>query len=246
VLERYSTGGGLAAALEYNNGVTMKLGDFELDTIVCGDCLELMKGLPDKSAICITDPPWGINVIGSIGGSKAFGSIGGSNIMEVNKYKPIINDDKKLNLSEIFLVSREQIIFGGNCFNFPLSRGWIVWDKKMRNEWNDNFSDGELAWTSFDRPLKIYRYLYMGLVKEGREQPRVHPTQKPIELIEWIIRDYTEPFDIILDPFIGSGTTAVAAIRTGRHFLGFEISPEYCAIANKRIKNELMQTKLAL
>ena len=185
----------------------------------------------------ITDPPWGINVIGSIGGS---------NIVAANKYRPIENDDVKLDLSELFRVSDKQIIFGGNCFEFPLSRGWIVWDKKMKNFWNDNFSDGELAWTSFNRPLKIYRYLYMGLLKEGKELPRVHPTQKPIELLEWIIRDYTAPDSLILDPFLGSGTTAVAALKTGRRFIGIEISPEYCKIAQRRVDAELAQTRLSL
>ncbi len=215
----------------------------EYNQIICGDCLEVMKGIPDKSVdLIVTDPPYGINIIGgsksfgSIGGSKSFGSIGGSKLVNVNKYKPIINDDIKIDFSEIFRVSKNQIIFGGNYFNLPISKGWIVWDKKKKNDWNDNFSDGEMAWTSFNRPLKIFRYLYMGCLQEGKREKRVHPTQKPIELIKWILENYSNKNDIILDPFLGSGTTAVACKELGRKYIGIEISPEYCEIARNRIK----------
>jgi len=205
-----------------------------IDQIICGDCLEIMKWIPDKSVnLVLTDPPYGINVIG---GNKPFGSIGGNNIVKANKYNPIINDDIKIDLSELFRVSKNQIIFGGNYFNLPTSKGWIVWDKKKKNDWNDNFSDGELAWTSFDKPLKIYRYLFMGCLQEGKREKRVHPTQKPLPLFKWILEKYSQPNDVILDPFLGSGTTAVACLELNRHFIGIELSSEYCEIAKKRIK----------
>ena len=206
----------------------------EYNKIICGDCLEVMKGIPDKSIdLVLTDPPYGINIIG---GSKSFGSIGGSKLVNVNKYKPIINDDIKINLSDIFRVSKNQVIFGGNYFNLPISKGWIVWDKKKKNEWNDNFSDGELAWTSFNRPLKIFRYLYMGCLQEGKREKRIHPTQKPVELIKWILKNYSKENDLILDPFLGSGTTAVACRELNRRYIGIEISEKYCEIARRRIK----------
>lgn len=207
----------------------------ELNKIYQGDCLEFMKNLPDKSIdVVITDPPYGINVIG---GNKIVGSIGGNKIVKANKYLPIINDNIKIDLSEIFRVSKQQIIFGGNYFNLPISKGWIVWDKKTKNDWNDDFSDGELAWTSFNRPLKIFRHLYMGCMQEGRREKRVHPTQKPIVLMEWIIKNYTDEDDLILDPFIGSGTTAIACMQTNRNFIGIELEPKYVDIANKRIQD---------
>ena len=205
-----------------------------IDQIICGDCLEIMKWIPDKSVnLVLTDPPYGINVIG---GNKPFGSIGGNNIVKANKYNPIINDDIKIDLSELFRVSKNQIIFGGNYFNLPTSKGWIVWDKKKKNDWNDNFSDGELAWTSFDKPLKIYRYLFMGCLQEGKREKRAHPTQKPLPLFKWILEKYSQPNDVILDPFLGSGTTAVACLELNRHFIGIELSSEYCEIAKKRIR----------
>jgi DNA modification methylase len=123
----------------------------------------------------------------------------------------------------------------------PISKGRIAWDKKCKNDWDDNFSDGELAWTSFNRPLKIFRHLYMGLMKENVDEiNRVHPTQKPVRLMEWILKNYSESTDLILDPFLGSGTTAVAAKQLGRKFIGIEISQKYCDIAVQRLQQEIL------
>lgn len=200
-----------------------------------GDCLEIMKDMPDKSVdLVLTDPPYGISVIG---GNKPFGSIGGNNIVKANTYKPIANDNTKVDFADIFRISKNQVIFGGNYFDLPIKKGWIVWDKKKRNDWNDNFSDGELAWTSFDRPLKIFRWLYMGCMQEGKREKRCHPTQKPLELMKWIIENYTSEGDTILDPFMGSGTTGVACKELGRNFIGIEINKKYYKIAEKRIFN---------
>jgi DNA modification methylase len=212
-----------------------------------------MKKIPDKSIdLVLTDPPYGINVIGgskpfgsiggskpfgSIRGSKPFGSIRGSNFVKANTYRPIVNDDIKVDLSPLFRVAHNQIIFGGNYFNLPISKGWIVWDKKKKNDWDDNFSDGELAWTSFQRPLKIFRWLYMGCMQEGTKEKRVHPTQKPLELMRWIVKNYSKETDTILDPYMGSGSTGLACKELGRNFIGIEISPEYYKIAENRINN---------
>ena len=103
-------------------------------------------------------------------------------------------------------------------------------------------SDFELAWTNFDKISSRFKYPIGGYNKERVD----HPTQKPVALMVWCIEKYTNPGDLILDPFLGSGTTAVAAIRTGRRFIGMEISPEYCAIAQKRVDAELAQYKLDL
>ena len=209
-----------------------------INQVICGDCLEVMKHIPDKSVdLVLTDPPYGINVIG---GSKSFGSIGGSNLVKANVYKPIVNNDIKVDFTELFRVSNNQVIFGGNYFNLPISKGWIVWDKKKKNDWDDNFSDGELAWTSFERPLKIFRWLYMGCMQEGVREKRVHPTQKPLELIKWIIKNYSKEGDTILDPFLGSGTTAVACKELGRKFIGIEINQKYCEIAERRLAQEYL------
>jgi len=200
--------------------------------IYCGDCLSILPSFAEKSVdLVLTDPPYGINVIGGSG------SIGGSGYVEVKKYQPVINDDIKIDLTPLFKTSKNQIIFGGNYFSLPVSKGWIVWDKKCKNNWFDNFSDGELAWTSFNKPLRIYRHLNMGALKQGRHITRTHPTQKPLELMMWIIDNYSEQNDLILDPFLGSGTTLVACKELGRKGIGIEISKEYCDIAIKRLKN---------
>jgi len=197
-------------------------------TIYNDDCLNVIKQFENKTFdLVITDPPYGINVVdskGTIGESK-------------NKYLPIIGDDKKIDLSFCFNISHNQIIFGGNYFNLPISKGWIVWDKKKKNDWNDDFSDGELIWTSFERPLKIFRWLYMGFVQEGKREKRVHPTQKPVELMTWILKNYSQESDIIIDPFMGSGSTLIAAKKLGRKAIGIELSKHYCEIAVERLNN---------
>lgn len=216
-----------------------------INEIYFGDCYDYFKLLKDKEIdIIITDPPWGINVLKggnkpfkSIGGNKPFKSIDGNNIIEANKYLPMQNDNIKIDLIELFRISKNQIIFGGNCFNnLPLSRGWIVWDKKKKDDWFDNFSDGELIWTSFDQPLRIKRHLYMGCMQEGKREKRIHPTQKPIELMRWIIKHYTNENDLIFDPFVGSGSTILACLEEKRNYIGIELDENYYNITLNRIK----------
>jgi len=193
---------------------------------------------PDSVDLVVTDPPYGI---GSIGGSKPVGSIGGSNIVFVNLYEPIYMDDKPFDPTFLLNIGKNQIIWGGNYFadKLPCHKGWIVWDKKCRNDWDDNFSDVELAWTSFDKPTKCFRHLYMGLIQEGNREIRNHPTQKPLELFQWLVKNYSEKTDTILDPFLGSGTTCVAAKNLNRKSIGIEINPKYCEIAVKRLRQEV-------
>jgi site-specific DNA-methyltransferase (adenine-specific) len=155
----------------------------------------------------------------------------------------MINDDIKIDLSEIFRIAKNQIIFGGNYFKLPITNSWIIWDKKCKNDWNDNFSDGEMAWTSFNKPLKIYRYLFMGLLRKNPKEKRFHPTQKPLPLMIWILNNYSNDNDLILDPFLGSGTTARACKDLGRRCIGIEISEKYCEIAIKRLGQEVFDFK---
>lgn len=205
----------------------------ELNKIHHGDCLELMKDIPDGSIdVVITDPPYGI-----LGGSK---SIGGSKLYRANEYN-LEWDNERMSedvFKEFQRISNHQIIFGYNYFSdfLPTTNALIVWDKKEKNNWFDNFSDGEVIWTSYKEPLRIYRHLWMGALRRGKRIKRQHPTQKPVELMEWIINNYTKEGQTILDPFLGSGTTAIAALNTGRFFIGIEKEKEYVDIANKRIE----------
>jgi len=196
-----------------------------------GDCLNFMRTMPDKSVdAVITDPPYGIGEHG--GACRTRGRKGYSK--HENKgwdKKP----PKKIVFSNILRVSNTAVIWGGNYFTdkLPPRMGWIYWRKLMGGD----FSDGELAWTSRNCALKEFTKCPKGMNKE-------HPTQKPIELMIWCIENYTNPTDTIFDPFMGSGTTGVAAIQLGRNFIGCEIDPDYFAIAKKRIEQAEMQPSL--
>ena len=199
-----------------------------------GDCLEVMKDIPDKSIdVVITDPPYGI-----LGGSK---TIGGSKLYKANEYNCDWDNERisKEILNEIFRISKNQIILGYNYISdlLPITNSLIVWDKKEKNNWFDNFSDGEIIWTSYKKPLRIYRFLWMGAIRKGKRTKRVHPTQKPVELMEWIIKNYTNENDTILDCFMGSGSTGVACKHTNRRFIGIELDENYFNIAKERIEN---------
>jgi len=214
----------------------------EINKIYCGDCLELMNELEDKSVdLVLTDPQYGVNR------DKGFGGFGGfGQPIARTQYKGNWDDERphKIYFSEMIRVSKNIIIFGGNFFAdlLPQSTHWIVWDKLNTMP---TFGDCELLYTSFKRKsVKKYTREWNGLL--GKEQFRYHATQKPEDLLTWIIADYSNENDLILDPFIGSGTTAVACIRTNRNFIGMEISPKYCEIGNKRIGYERQQMKLEL
>lgn len=208
--------------------------ELPINTIICGDCLEVMKDWPDKCVdLVLTDPPYGI-----LGGAKA---IGGANIVEPKTYPIMDWDYEPFNLQQFQTIqwaSRNQIIFGYNHFSyiFPPTKCAIAWDKACQKGWNDSFADGELAWTSFCRPTKFYRLLWKGALRVEKHIERSHPTQKPLQLMEWIIKDFSQENDLILDPFCGSGTTCIAAKKLGRRYIGIEISSDYCQIARDRLK----------
>jgi site-specific DNA-methyltransferase (adenine-specific) len=211
-----------------------------VNKIIHSDCLEIMKELPDNSVdLVLTDPPYGIGIDGQ---KKSFSK----NSKHDRKYHEFMGWDKgipaKEYFDEMFRVSKNQIIWGGNYFVSNLTephKGWIFWDK---GQYGLTMSDGELAYTSFDCPLRVYVINRVELLKDGTH----HPTQKPLRLFKKILLDFSNENDIVLDPFIGSGTTAIACIKTGRRFIGIEKELKYVEIANKRIKDELNQLKLAL
>jgi len=210
-----------------------------LNKIHNADCLEFMKGMPDKCVdLVLTDPPYGIKMDK---GTDGFGVTRGK------KYSDNWDNDKPdiTYFREILRIARHSIIFGGNYFTelLPQNNHWIVWDKVGEMKFENPFSDCELAWTDFEKKtVKKYIVIQQGFVAEEKE--RFHPTQKPVKLFSLIINDYTSSDQIIFDPFVGSGTTAIACLKTGRKFIGCEISKKYCDIANKRIDNSLAQQDL--
>ncbi len=197
----------------------------EPNNIYLGDCLELMREIPDGSVdAVITDPPYGLNY-------KMSGGTWGIKYARSDMAKWDYLVDEKY-IQEIMRVSKSQIIWGGNLYILPPSRCWLIWEKPHL----PTLSDFEMAWTSFDKVSKIFRY-------NRTEDIRVHPTQKPLKLFMDLLIDYTIPNALILDPFLGSGTTAVACIHTGRRYIGMEIDPTYFEIAKKRIEQELKLQK---
>jgi len=203
-----------------------------------------MKDIPDKSIdLVLTDPPYGI-------GAYSNGNMGGGVLAKQSQFKATEWDFEKPNRSyfdEIQRISKNQIIFGGNYFAdiLPASTCWIVWDK---DNGQNNFADCELCWTSFKTAVRKYKFRWQGMLQEDmkHKEVREHPTQKPEKLIRKIIEDYSEEGQSILDPFLGSGTTAIACINTGRNFIGIEKDEEYFKIAQNRIREAQGQKRLDL
>lgn len=201
-----------------------------INTIINGDCLDVMKQLPDKCIdLVLTDPPYGI-------GDKFKG---GKN-SALSKFNNIVEKgwDEKPNqeyFDEIFRISKNQIIWGGNYFLLKPSRCFVVWDKCIP----DDFSMAmcEYAWTSFDKNAKIYK---MPTEKQFRE----HPTQKPLKLFERLLQNYSEEGQFVLDCFSGSGTTAIACHNLNRNFICIEKDKDYYNASVERLNNAKAQMRL--
>ena len=202
-------------------------------TLYLGDCLEILPTLPKVDAL-ITDPPYGIGFAAQpTTGQRAAGML------------PQNWDDVKIGDSAIesmLAISESQIIWGGNYYLLPFSRGWLSWFKPDAPPSMGHF---ELAWTNFDRPC---RQISCSIAQTNSERVG-HPTQKPIKVMEWCIRQlpsflYVDAAQTILDPFMGSGTTGVAGMNLGRKFIGIEIEQKYFDIACERIENAQRQARM--
>ena len=203
-----------------------------------------MAKLADKSYdLAIVDPPYGIGAGGSFGHYWDC-TKGGPATMGVRNSKKDWDDapPPPEYWRELFRVSKNQIIWGGNYFTniLPVSRGWIGWDKKQPEA--SSFSMLELAWSSFDIPMKMFR-MYATHVTQGL---RIHPTQKPIKLYSWLLGRHAKPGDTILDTHMGSGSSVIAAVRDGYEVLACEKDEEYFAAAVERIGRELQQGTFAM
>ena len=196
------------------------------------DCMDIMRQYPDKYfELAVVDPPYGINA-----GKMTMGS-GKHNYTKNKDWDESIPDN--LYFTELFRVSKNQIIWGGNYFtqHLPPSKNWIVWDKLNPNL---TFADGELAWVNIGNNLRIYKH-YSAQVEDGG---KIHPTQKPVKLYEWIYHNYANKGDKILDTHLGSGSSAIAAHNGGFDFTGIEIDTEYYNAAKKRIMERQRQLEL--
>ena len=213
-----------------------KLGDiYQLGRhrLMCGDSTDkatvekLMNGV--KADMVFTDPPYGIDIVKN-------GKVGADNLAKCGEYSPVIGDETTNTAEAMYntcvsLGYKRFIIWGGNYFIsfLPFSASWIVWDKRGDVSSN-NFADGEMAWCSFETPIRIYKQLWMGMIREGEHDKRVHPTQKPVKLLGDILTDFTKDNDIILDLFGGSGTTLIACEQLNRICYMMELDPKYCDV----------------
>ena len=206
-----------------------------MEQVILGDCLEVMKGMADKSFdLVLTDPPYGIGAANGIGG--------GSNRGFVKRFEGDWDDSipSREYFDEIFRVSKDQVIFGGNYMTefLPARSSWFIWDKREGLP-ERTFADCEMAWVSDGKPARIFRHKWDGMIQEdmGNKEQKFHPTMKPIELMRWCLSRFPEA-QTILDPFAGSGTTGVAARYLGRSFTLIEKEPKYVDIIKSRLSQE--------
>lgn len=193
--------------------------------------LDLMSRYPDGYFdLAIVDPEYGINVNMNMGRRK------GEKQKHSNKNWDKKPADKNY-FDELFRVSKNQIIWGGNCFNLPVSYGWIVWDKVMTGE--VGFSECELAWTSFNKSVKKFTYRI-----QNAKEKRIHPTQKPTDLYRFCLDKYANHGDKILDTHLGSGSIAIAAYDYGYDLTACELDFGYFTSAMKRIEAHVNQLKI--
>ena len=204
--------------------------------IINADFRDYIRELPDKCVdLLLIDPPYAIDITRQLVKKDPYHKHGYQSweIKEWNKERPTKED-----FLEMIRVSKNQVIWGGNYFAdlLPASQGWFVWDKGQRDF---SLADGELAWTSFNKALRIFTYSRASALKDGK----IHPTQKPVALFEWILKLRTKENDLILDCYSGSGTTAIACQNTGRNFISFEKDSEYFNKSIKRLQENAIKVE---
>lgn len=189
-------------------------------TLYCGDCMDILPTLTGVDAV-VTDPPYGIAKVWKGGSGHGWGKAR-ADTAERNQWDASPIGDE--HIKAMLLHGKTHIIWGGNYFNLPSSRCWLVWNKPERNF---TLAECELAWTDIDSVARVFDC--------RRSDPdRVHPTQKPLALMQWCIE---KTKGTVLDPFMGSGTTGVACVKMGRKFIGIEREKKYFDIACERIRN---------
>jgi len=197
------------------------------------DCVQGLKRFADNYFdLAIVDPPYGIGMDGGNVGYKGF-----NNFEKKDWDKEIPNAEY---FTELFRVSKNQVIFGGNYFGLPPTRCYLVWDKG-EGFYNRTYAECELAWTSFD--ANTCKIKYDPLAK-GDYKGKIHPCQKPVTVYDWILQKYAKPNDLILDTHLGSGSSRIAANKGGFNFIGFEMDIEYYEKQEKRFKNFTAQQRL--
>lgn len=206
-------------------------------TIYHGDCRDVLPTLdPADVALVLTDPPYGI------GWDTEYAARGMGRLTQSHDYPPVYGDAEPFDPAPLLRFGR-CILFGANNYadKLPVSPGWVVWDKDLGLNTSD-LSDAEMAWTNVTGGVRIFRHLWKGMLKDSeRTEKRVHPTQKPVALMRWLLERWTEPGDLVLDPYMGSGPVAQACSEMRRRYIGIEISERYCEIAVQRLAQGVLE-----
>ena len=211
------------------------------------DCMEGMRKTPDKYFdLAIVDPVYGdVTQGGYMRNTES-----ASRLAKAIQYHTGLWHQEKTGkeyFEELFRVSKNQIIWGGNYFSKEIARDsqcWIVWDKKHPE--GVAFADCELAWTSFNRATRIFRFMWNGMLQEDMKdkEKRIHPTQKPVALYEWILKNFAKEGDKVLDTHTGSGSSRIAAYNLDFEYVGYEIDPVYFEAQERRFKAHTRQIRL--
>jgi len=200
--------------------------------IYCSDSIEFADDIADSGGLVLADPPYGVSE------RTDRKTAGRGKLAECNDFPPVIGDDKPFDPSP-WLSCERLILWGGNHYSshLPSSSSWLIWDKREGQGSNDN-ADCELAWSNLGGPARLYSHTWNGMLRASeRGEPRLHPTQKPVALMRWVIEMFTEPGDLVIDPYMGSGATLVAAKELGRRAVGIELSRDYCETARRRLES---------
>lgn len=203
------------------------------------DCMDGMREFPDAYFdLAIVDPP--------------YGGVTRGGYMKTNNYahNPYNKNNYDLTLwgqaapgpeyfRELFRVSKNQIIWGGNYFVEQIAKNsqcWVIWDKEKPE--GVSYADAEIAWTSFNRGIKIFHYMWNGMLQGDmkNKEVKIHPTQKPVKLYKWLLSNFANPGDLILDTHVGSASSLIACYEMGFKYVGFEISENYYRLARSRLE----------
>ena len=201
-------------------------------TIYRADCRDILPHLP-KVDLVLTDPPYGINH------PTNYRERGRGNLAICRDYAPVYDDGKPFDPSHVLALNVPTVLWGGNYFasRLPERSGWLVWDKERPDDLDQ--ATCELAWTNYVKGVRRFRFMWNGMLRATGE-PLEHPTQKPIELMKWVMGLRWTPAGTVLDPYLGSGSTIVAAKDLGRRAIGIEIEEKYCEIAVRRLAQEVL------
>ncbi len=224
-----------------------------INKVICGDCNKILPLIPDGAVdAVITDPPYGISLdTANKSRGRGVGGLTSKAMALANDYPKVYGDDKPFEPMKLVrrYFDKPMFLFGANFYHrqLPQSGAWVIWDKTGGGRVMNDNADCELVWSNLDFAPRICHHLWNGLMKDSeRQDRRVHPTQKPVALMSWIINKWTKPDDLILDCYAGSGSTLVAAKQLNRRYIGIEISGDYCEIARQRLAQQELFNRVAV